>query len=185
MRINEENFILQAKRKNEKALDYIIEQYGWIIKTVIQKQLCHLPDYQSDCMNDVLLGIWNHIDCFEPEKSSFKNWAAGIARYKVIDYRRKYLKILEREILEEAEIPAEDLVQKAVLENEISEEIQQILSCLTTEDQQIFKRLFLEDVSMEDVSKETGLRKDALYNRISRGKKKIRKYFPQFIKKEM
>lgn len=185
MRISEENFILQAKRKNEKALDYIIEQYGWIIKTVIQKQLYHLPDYQSDCMNDVLLGIWNHIDCFEPEKSSFKNWVAGIARYKAIDYRRKYLKILEREILEEAEIPAEDLVQKSVLENEISEEIQQILSCLTAEDQQIFKRLFLEDVSMEDVSKETGLRKDALYNRISRGKKKIRKCFPQFIKKEM
>lgn len=185
MRISEENFILQAKRKNEKALDYIIEQYGWIIKTIIQKQLYHLPDYQSDCMNDVLLGIWNHIDCFEPEKSSFKNWVAGIARYKAIDYRRKYLKILEREILEEAEIPAEDLVQKSVLENEISEEIQQILSCLTAEDQQIFKRLFLEDVSMEDVSKETGLRKDALYNRISRGKKKIRKCFPQFIKKEM
>ena len=39
MKINEENFISQAKKKNERALDYIIEQYGWVIKTVIQKQL--------------------------------------------------------------------------------------------------------------------------------------------------
>lgn len=185
MKINEENFISQAKKKNERALDYIIEQYGWVIKTVIQKQLYHLPDYQSECMNDVLLGIWNHMDCFEPEKSSFKNWIAGIARYKAIDYKRKYLRILEKEILEEAEVPSEDLVQQALLENEISEEVQKILSCLSEEDQNIFKRLFLEEASLEDISKETGLKKDTLYNRISRGKRKIRKCFPQFIRKEI
>ena len=60
-----------------------------------------------------------------------------------------------------------------------------MLSCLSEEDQSIFKRLFLEEASLEDVSKETGLKKDTLYNRISRGKRKIRKCFPQFIRKEI
>ena len=76
-------------------------------------------------------------------------------------------------------------MQQALLENEISEEVQKILSCLSEEDQSIFKRLFLEEASLEVVSKETGLKKDTLYNRISRGKRKIRKCFPQFIRKEI
>lgn len=39
MKINEENFLDQLKKKNEKALDYVIDTYGWIIKSVIKKHL--------------------------------------------------------------------------------------------------------------------------------------------------
>lgn len=32
MKINEGNFIIQLRKRNEKALDYVIDNYGWIIK---------------------------------------------------------------------------------------------------------------------------------------------------------
>lgn len=54
-------------------------------------------------MNDVLLAIWDHIDSFQPEKNSFKNWIAAIEKYKAIDYLRKYQKEQMEVSLETAE----------------------------------------------------------------------------------
>ena len=87
--ITEENFIEQMKKKNEKALKYVIDNYAWILKTVIKKHLHYLPNFYEECMNDCLLAIWENIDCYDSNKSSFKNWVGGIARYKSIDYARK------------------------------------------------------------------------------------------------
>nr|WP_160688250.1 DNA replication protein [Clostridium sp. C2-6-12] len=39
MKINEENFIQQLRKKNEKALDYVIDNYEWIIKYIVRKHL--------------------------------------------------------------------------------------------------------------------------------------------------
>ncbi|MGL5348579.1 MAG: hypothetical protein ACRDA3_14620 [Peptostreptococcaceae bacterium] len=36
MKVNENNFIEQLKRKNEKALVYVIDNYGWIINSSIK-----------------------------------------------------------------------------------------------------------------------------------------------------
>ncbi len=49
-------------------------------------------------MNDVLLAVWEHIEGNNSDKSSLKNWIAGIARYKAIDCKRKYLRYLKEEL---------------------------------------------------------------------------------------
>lgn len=172
--ITEENFIEQMKRKNQKALEYVIDNYAWILKTVIKKHLYYLPNFYEECMNDCLLAIWENIDCYDSEKSSFKNWVGGIARYKSIDYARKYLKDLENENIEDIIIPEEDRSLKDILEREFRIEVEKILNSLSKEDKSIFKKLYFEDKTMDEVSKDTGLSKSILYNRISRGKKKIR-----------
>ncbi len=43
MQITEENFVAQMKKKNEKALEYVIDHYAWVLKTVIKKHLFYLP----------------------------------------------------------------------------------------------------------------------------------------------
>lgn len=92
MKINEENYMDQLQKHNERALLYVIDKYGGLLKAVISKSLFRMQSYQEECMNDVLLAIWDHIDSFQPEKNSFKNWIAAIAKYKAIDYLRKYQK---------------------------------------------------------------------------------------------
>ena len=89
MNMNEQNFIQQLKEKNEKALMYVIDEYGGLIYTVIKKNMSCLIEYQEECFNDVLLSVWDNISYFNPEKNSFKNWIAAIAKYKSIDYLRK------------------------------------------------------------------------------------------------
>ena len=82
MKINEENFIIQLRKRNENALDYVIDNYGWIIKSIVKKHLYNLQSVQDECINDVLMGIWNNITTFDENKSEFKNWVAGIAKFK-------------------------------------------------------------------------------------------------------
>lgn len=175
MKITEENFVEQMKKRNEKSLEYVIDNYVWILKTVIKRHLFYLPNYYDECMNDCLLSIWENIHYYDPGRSSFKNWIGGIAKYKSIDYVRKYLKDLENENIEDMNLPVEDNSLKEMLSKEISEETERLLSSLSKEDREIFKNIYFEDKDINQVSKDTGLSKPILYNRLSRGKKKIRK----------
>lgn len=174
LKITEENFVEEMKRGNEKALEYVIDNYAWILKTVIKKHLFYLPNLYEECMNDCLLAIWDNIDSYNPEKSSFKNWVGGIAKYKSIDYTRKYLRDLENQNIEDVNIAIEDNSLKEILSKEISEETEKMLSSLSKEDQKIFVKLYFKEKSMDEISKDTGLSKSVLYNRLSRGKKKMR-----------
>lgn len=185
MKITEQNIVYQLKYKNEKALELVISKYGWIIKTVIKKQLYQLPNFQEECMNDVLLAVWEHIDSYDSERSTLENWIAGIARYKAIDCKRKFLRYLKEEPLEFAEEVAESISCTDIMEQEISEEVEEILSYLCESDQALFKRLFVNEESVEFIAADMGVKKSMLYNRISRGKKKIQKGFLQFRKEQI
>ncbi len=174
MEITEGNFIEQLKKRNEKALEYVIDHYAWILKTVIKKHLVYLPNYYEECVNDCLWAIWENIGYYDPEKSSFKNWVGGIAKYKSINYARKYLRDLENEPIENTVIPADDEAIREILNREVSSETEKMLCRLAPEDREIFIKLYLEEQSMDEISSTMGLTKPVLYNRISRGKKKIR-----------
>ncbi|WP_321832929.1 sigma-70 family RNA polymerase sigma factor [Clostridium butyricum] len=166
MKINEENFLNQLKKKNEKALDYVIDTYGWIIKSVIKKHLYNLQSVQDECINDVLLGLWNNIDKFDENKSEFKNWIAGIAKFKAIDYKRKYLRELDNENVD-------DSIHE-LLKNELSLEMQEMMNSLKEKDRELFYKLYVEEIEVDKVSQETGIKRDVIYNRVSRAKKKLR-----------
>lgn len=177
MRITEENFIEQLKLGNEKALEYILQTYGWIIKTVVKKHLYNLEIYQEECINDILMGIWTHIDRFDPTKSTFKNWVAGIAKYKALNYVRKYLKDLEQENIEDIELSHEDNSYKQMVQNELDENITKMLECLKPRDRELFIKIYVEEQDLDQVSAEMGVKRDVIYNRVSRGKKKIQQLF--------
>ncbi|MDD4049313.1 MAG: sigma-70 family RNA polymerase sigma factor [Clostridia bacterium] len=173
MQITEENFIEQMKKRNEKALEYLIDNYAWVLKTVLKKHLFKLMDRYHECMNDCLLAIWENVHYYNPEKASFKNWIGGIAKYKSIDYIRKYIGDLENKNIEDVTISMDDNSLKSILEKEVKEEIEDLLCCLSAEDQMIFKKRYLMEEGVSEISEDTGLSKSVLYNRISRGKKKI------------
>ena len=128
-------------------------------------------------MNDVLLAIWDHIIPFQPEKNSFKNWIAAIAKYKKrLDYLRKYQKEQMEVSLETAEC---DRIMESKLPvvadaDEISEEMEALLSCLSKRDRDLFLRLYVEEESVAEISQSAKLRKSVIYNRLSRKKKKLR-----------
>lgn len=177
MKIGEHNYIQQLQQHNEKALLYVIDAYGGLLKSVIRKQLFRLPERQEECLDDVLLKIWQNISDFDENKNSFKNWAAAIARYRAIDYLRQYQREFTMVDIEDTVIAREDHRIAAMIEQEISDEVEKMLDSLKPVDRELFIRLYVEEQSMEEVSRETGIKKEVIYNRLSRSKRKLRRQY--------
>lgn len=176
MKINDSNFILQMKSGNERALQYAIDCYGGLVKSIIRKHLFEEAQdmFLEECISDVFLGIWNNIDCFNEEKSTVKNWIAGIARFKAIDYGRKYLRIRKHETgfsEEQQEIEATAAISG---QDELSQQMEALLQNLKPEDRELFMTIYVEEYSITEISEKTGLKKDFIYNRLSRGRKKLK-----------
>lgn len=175
--ITEKNFIQQLKKRNEKAIVYIIDEYGGLVKSIVKKHLYHLSSEIEDCTYEVFMSVWQHIESYNSEKSSFNNWIAGIARYKAIDYLRKYKNSLNTYSLEDSDIEIyrkSDELKLQVIEEEISEETEQMLSCLSKEDRDILMKIYVNEEDVTNVSSEYGIKPTSIYSRISRAKKKIK-----------
>ena len=177
MRIGQHNYIKQLKLHNEKALMYVIDTYGGLLTSVIRKHMFALPQQQEECFDDVLLKIWEHISDFDESRNSFQNWASAIAKYRAIDYLRQYRREPVAVDIEDTVIAHEDQMLTEVIEREISNEIEKMLSCLKPADRELFLRLYVEEQDMEQVSREMGMKKEVIYNHLSRGRQKIRKEY--------
>ena len=177
MKIGQHNYIKQLKLHNEKALMYVIDTYGGLLMSVIRKHMFALPQQQEECFDDVLLKIWEHISDFDESRNSFQNWAAAIAKYRAIDYLRQYRREPVAVDIEDTVIAHEDQMLTEVIEREISNEIEKMLSCLKPADRELFLRLYVEEQDIEQVSREMGMKKEVIYNHLSRGRQKIRKEY--------
>ena len=51
-KVDQDNFLQELSRKNEKALEYVVDVYGGLIKTIVKRHLRGLTDYQEECIND-------------------------------------------------------------------------------------------------------------------------------------
>ena len=101
MKVTENNFVEQMKKRNEQALVYVVEQYGWVLKTVVKRQMQTLPYLWDDCMNDTLMAVWENIESFDPKRTEFQNWLAGVCRFKALTYVRKYISASREEPVEQ------------------------------------------------------------------------------------
>jgi RNA polymerase sigma-70 factor (ECF subfamily) len=100
---------------------------------------------------------------------------AGIAKFKVIDYKRKYLKEVGYENIDNLNIHIPDNSLEGIIKKELEEEINEMLSCLKEKDRELFYKLYIEEKEIKDVSFETGLKREVIYNRLTRGKKKLQR----------
>ena len=175
MQITEKNFVEQMKRKNEQALAFVINEYGWVLKTVVKRQMSTLPHLWDDCMNDTLLAVWQNIDDFDPSKSTFSNWLAGVCRFKALTYVRKYIQASKEDLMEQMPEWKDVKAEQDFLRQEYDEAVEEILACLKEEDAKIFRLIYVEGLSMDEVAEKMQMSKTVIYGRISRGKKQVRK----------
>lgn len=130
--------------------------------------------YEEECIDDVLLAIWENIDYFDKNKNTFKNWIGAISKYRAINYKKKYIR---ENLNEEIEENSKIYFDNNLLKKELEEDIEELLSNLNEKDKEIFKKYYIEDIELEIIAKEFNTNVDNLYNRISRGRKKLRKIY--------
>lgn len=172
--MKEKKLITSLKNKDEKALVYLIENYSGILKSVIKRVLQSFPDLWDECLNETLMAVWQNIDSYDCNRSSFKNWCASVARYKAIDTLRREVKHNNREEIRD---------ENSYTGNEFDRVlVKEIFKYLSPEDRKLFEAIFIEGYTYDEMAQKLGVSKDALYSRVKRSRRKIEKEFGEGVK---
>ena len=183
MIINDENYLIELRKRNPKALEYIIDTYSNLVFKVVTNVLGN-ENYESskECVNDIYLLVWNKHQLYNPEKSSFKNWLLAISKYKAIDYKRA-LKKEDNMELEEDTLLARDNIESEYIFKEKKSEIIKLLHKESDLDKEIFIRRYILDEDINSIAQRVSLSKGAVYNRLWRLRNSLIKEFE--VSKEM
>ncbi len=127
MKICKENYVSQLRLHNGKALEFFVMEQGERLISIIRKHLFTLPHLQQECLLDTIRSIWNHIDSFH-YKNEFDNWIGTVARYRCLKFLQTHQK--------EATIAW-------LIEKEIAEEKEVMVSCLNPKEQELFYRFYV------------------------------------------
>lgn len=185
MRINEENFLSKLRKKDEKALEYLIDVYGNLVNGIVRKVLYSLRNEGiiEECISDVFLGVWENIDRFKGDKESFKSWIGAISKYKALDYYRKYKNKHIETLIIDNEIASEVIIEDDFIQDAEIKIVVELINELNEPDRSIFIMKFLFGYSSKKISNILNLTISSIDTKVSRGRKKLRKRY-EYISKE-
>ena len=163
----DQQIVNAMKKKDEKGIQLLLQQYGGLIKSIIQKYLSGLPQETEECMADVIISIWYHIDEFDPSKNTLKNWVAAIAKFKSIDCLRK----IERRKNTQDKFTSNQLDRSY---EATTYSWQTILEELPETERAIFQKYYLEGFATKEIAAIYKMKDSWVHNKLSRGRKKIR-----------
>jgi RNA polymerase sigma factor (sigma-70 family) len=170
LRVTEENVVQQIKLKNEKALPYLIRTYGGLLNAIIRRHLNGNQQDREECLADVLVSIWFHIDSFDSSKNEFKQWIAAIAKYRAIDYVRKSVKLKQH--MSEFEFDEHIFNQTSV--NSYQHDLSSLLKELNDTERAIFQKYYIEGVPSKEIANAFKTKESWVHNKLSRGRKKLK-----------
>lgn len=173
MKITDENVVQQIKYKNEESILFLLKTYGGLLNAIIRRYLNDNPQDVEECLADVLVSIWFHIDSFDPTKNEFKQWIAAIAKYRAIDYMRKS-KIINQHVskveFDERIVGPPNLIQD-------EPNISTLLTALNNTERKIFEKYYVEGVPSKEIADEFQAKESWVHNKLSRGRKKLKAIF--------
>jgi len=176
MKSSPTNFIDRLKKQKEDALDYIINVYMPLVKTISKKILyTHSQQDIDECINDVFLSVWQNAAQFQGNAEDFKKWIGMITKYKAIDRYRQNEKRAAREQSDETlqQHQASFTIEQHILKREQKNELLFALSQLAELDRHIFIMKYYLELTNSEIAETLGLTKAAVDNRLYRGKKEL------------
>lgn len=175
MKSNERNYIERLRKRQEDALEYIVDKYIPLVRGTICKVLGQFQDNGliEECTNDVFLSIWNNIDKFKGETKDFSKWIFAVSKFKAIDYYRTRVKEPEA-ALENIDIAEEGSAEDELINFENKTEVLRLLNDLEPMDRDIFVLKYLLGYKSSEIAARLDITKASVDNRIYRGKRKLK-----------
>lgn len=163
----EEQIVRLLQQRNEKGITLLLNEYGGLMKAIVRKYIAGRPQEIEECMADIVISVWYHIDDYDASKNTLKNWVAAISKFKAIDYLRK----LERQVV------AAELIEEVP-----SEEVQQmnwasLLESLPMQERQVFTQYYFEGQSAKQIASTLNEKESWVFNKLSRSRKKLKSIF--------
>ncbi len=162
--------IALLKEQQEEGLQMLVFHYHAHIQFVLKQQLpkTYASDF-DDLENEIYYKIWQKIHLYQSEKSQFKTWLETITKNHCLDYLRKKKR-------EATFIPVETLQNDLASDLPLSQDdFYTLIFSLSPVDQTIFYQYYYDERSISEISQLTKIKEKNIYNRLSRGRKKLAK----------
>lgn len=170
MKITDENVVQQIVLKNEKTIPYLINNFEGLLNSIIRRYLNGNQQDTEECLADVLISVWFHIESFDSTKNEFKQWIAAIAKYRAIDYMRK----IEKTKRHGSKLGFDEHAYNQSMVKPSGIELSSILSGLNDTERAIFEKYYVEGVPSNEIAKEYKVKQSWVHNKLSRGRKKLK-----------
>ena len=186
LKIDETNFTREIKSKNPDALEFAVNCYGNLVFKIVYGVLnkSFEMQYIEECVSDAFMGAWDNIESYDEQKGNFKNWLLAIAKYKAIDYKRKFYRHNKVQGIDDYTIPSKMDIEKVIISKENKEEVIKAIRGMRDIDKQIFMRRYFLDESIENIAQSLGTNRANTDNRLSRGRKVLKEKL-YFLKGEV
>ncbi len=168
--MQDEEIIERIKKKDFAGLEELLAVYGDSMLRTIHSVLSqpHEVSERQDVANEVFYEVWQKIAAYQPERSRLITWLLLISRSRAIDHKRK----LNKRSLEEKPVDEQEL---AIEESPLTKEnFLCFIEDLEALDQRIFLLYYFYQESPETIAEQTDLNVSAIYNRLSRGRKRLK-----------
>lgn len=168
--MHDEEIIERIKKKDYAGLEELLAVYGDSMLRTIHSVLSqpHEVSERQDVANEVFYEVWQKIAAYQPERSRLITWLLLISRSRAIDHKRK----LNKRSLEEKPVDEQEL---AIEESPLTKEtFLGFIEDLEALDQRIFLLYYFYQESPETIAEQTDLNVSAIYNRLSRGRKRLK-----------
>ncbi|MDT2974585.1 sigma-70 family RNA polymerase sigma factor [Enterococcus casseliflavus] len=168
--MQDEEIIERIKKKDYAGLEELLAVYGDSMLRTIHSVLSqpHEVSERQDVANEVFYEVWQNIAAYQPERSRLITWLLLISRSRAIDHKRK----LNKRSLEEKPVDEQEL---AIEESPLTKEnFLCFIEDLEALDQRIFLLYYFYQESPETIAEQTDLNVSAIYNRLSRGRKRLK-----------
>lgn len=134
-------------------------------------------ELSEECLNDVLLKIWDNVKYFNREKEKFYPWIIAITKNTAIDILRKEVKHFNKLNIEDMVLCEERSFDKKLDNKAKLEEVTNEIKSMNDIDKEIFLRKFYLDQPSKIISKKMGLTDKFINLRIFRGRRKLQNKF--------
>lgn len=168
--MQDEEIIKRIKKKDYAGLEELLAVYGDSMLRTIHSVLSqpHEVSERQDVANEVFYEVWQKIAAYQPDRSRLITWLLLISRSRAIDHKRK----LNKRSLEEKPVDEQEL---AIEESPLTKEtFLGFIEDLEALDQRIFLLYYFYQESPETIAEQTDLNVSAIYNRLSRGRKRLK-----------
>ncbi len=163
----------RLKQRDESALVDLIDIYGDLIYRASNKILNN-KELSEECLNTVLMKIWDGIELYNNDIGLFKNWIFTLSKYTAIDMLRKEKKHSKSNIEIDENIKSEDTVEELVLLKCIINDMQSNIKNLNEIDKDILNQRYVKGRRIKDIAESLGITPKAISLRIMRIKNRIR-----------
>lgn len=159
----------------EEGMKQAMELYGPFVKAIIIKligQSC--KEDIKECMADVFVKLWRHIQKFDDTKGSLKGYIAIIARNEAIRKLKQTNRYSNAVDIDDVEIGVDLDMDSEIGKKMNAQAVQEAIDELQDLDRKIFMYRFFWGKRVKEISAQMELEDKFIENRLYLGKKKLK-----------